>query len=40
VYLAVYAGLLAAYVGVIVHLARKAAGAPSAAPRAIPVPAE
>ncbi len=39
VYLAVYAGLLAAYVGVIVHLARKAAGA-APAPRAIPVPAE
>ena len=39
VYLAVYAGLLAAYVGVITHLARKAAGA-APAPRAIPVPAE
>ena len=39
VYLAVYAGLLAAYVGVIIHLARKAAGA-APAPRAIPVPAE
>ena len=39
VYLAVYAGLLAAYVGVIIHLARKAAGA-APAPRTIPVPAE